>query len=150
MLADMFTDDDETIKERGISPDDAAIDENYKICGMFALRRGVVPIDVYDGDRQIFAQNEQYMGIHVRELEQSEATPVYLRESLREVAAYLVEQQVAVDERLAGITYARLAQTAQAVGFEVSPLPIMAEPVANPAIEPVIVHQRVGDFIEMY
>lgn len=146
----MFTDDDETIKERGVSPDDAAIDENYKICGMFALRRGVVPIDVYDGDRQIFAQNEQYMGIHVRELEQSEATVINLRESLREVAAHLITQEVDLDTQLAGITYARLGQTAQALGFEVSPLPVMAEPVANPDIEPVIVHQRVEEFIEMH
>lgn len=142
--------DDSVDKETG-QPKSFWEAQGYRNCGAFVLRSAQSPIDIIDvGGTTVLERGQEYMGIHLLKLHADEANLAYARQSLSEVADYLKEGS-APGTVVAGITYARLGQTAsRAFGFEMSELPIITDPTDDPAIRPVLVYATYEDIIERY
>lgn len=124
----------------------------YRVHGAFIMKATTAPIEITRRNGSVvLGQEETYMGLHLLPLDPHEATREYINQSLRSVAEHLSNPANREGRTLAGITYARLGQTAQrAFGFEVTALPLMPNPAENPDIQPVLVHVPIDTFVEQY
>jgi hypothetical protein len=130
----------------------AATHKGYRQFGAFLMKPSISPISMADtaGDA-ILEQEEPYISLHLRTLEPEEATIDYIRESLRDVADHFRTAEDILARKVAGITYARLGQTAsQAFGFQVAELPIMHDPLEDPTVRPVLVYADIDELVERY
>ena len=123
----------------------------YKVCGAFALKTAVSPIEIRDDRNEIvIGQDELYMSIHMRKLSAEEANIGYVRSSLKETADYLASTDSGA-RTLAGLTYARLGRTAAVMGFEVSEILVREQSSFEPSdVTPVIAHTSIESFIDRY
>ena len=126
--------------------------KGYSQLGAFLLKPGISPMGIESADGGIILeQDEQYIAMHLRTLDPEEAHIGYIRESLQEVAGHLRALEETQARKVAGITYARLGQTAsQAFGFQVAELPILLDPSEDPNVHPVLVYAEIDDIVERY
>lgn len=130
----------------------AVAQKGYSQFGAFLLKPGISPMGLENADGDIIlAQDEPYIALHLRTLAPEEAHVGYIRESLQEVSDHLRTLEETQARKVAGITYARLGQTAsQAFGFQVAELPIVLDPSEDPNVRPVLVYAEIDDIVERY
>lgn len=130
----------------------ASVHKGYRQFGAFLMRSGISPIGIEAADGStILEQDEPYISLHLRALDPREAHIGYIRESLQEVTDYFRTVDEIQARKVAGITYARLGQTAsQAFGFQVAELPISFDPLEDSSVRPVLVYADIDELIERY